>query len=249
MNKIEAKGLHDKLLAAQPEGARHDADICSFCIEDTSSVQAAPVPPGPESARTEPESTEGGTTKAMSDNDTKTIAYDTHEALLEKALRENSSASEAELAQRATEIETLKNEVASLTEEKAELETDNARINASLDKAQLELKAATDEVAALKQEKADAEEAARKADIASARAEQIRNLGLFEETFIEERASRWAELDQAAWDERVEEWGNARKGEASADTASAMSGGNGDLAQEVAPDNTQESARRAALAI
>ena len=89
VDKVKARELHDELLTGMPEGARHDADICSFCVDKA--AQEAPVPSGPEAIK-DPEGTEGGTTKAMAD-DTKQdmISKETHDALLEKALKDATS--------------------------------------------------------------------------------------------------------------------------------------------------------------
>lgn len=251
MDKINARELHNQLLLAKPEGARHDADICSFCVDNA--AQAAPVPSGPE-ATTEPESKKGGTTTAMS-NDEKTtdmLSRETHEALMEKAVKDAVAATAATLEvklQENAELQKL-NEV--LTEEKASLESDNARLNTDLDNAQVSLKSVTDEVAALKTEKAQAEEAALKAELASKRSEQVKALGLFPEEFIAEKAARWADVAEEEWTERVEEW-QARTAAAVAnvDAASAMSGTSGELTKELTDEaaETTSSARRGVLGL
>lgn len=250
VDTTKARELHDQLLVAMPEGARHDADICSFCVEAAASSQETPVPPGPESTSTAP--TEGGTTTAMSE-ETKTMTVETHEALQEKALREATSATEAALATKIQENENLTAEVASLKDAKTVLEGDNARLNGELDQAQISLKVAVDEAASLKQEKAEIEAAALRTEVASKRAEQVRALGLFEETFITEKASHWAELDQAAWDERVEEWGASRQTSTASltETASALTGTTGALTTETAAasDDHKSPSRRAALGL
>lgn len=248
MDTLKARELHDELLAAKPEGARHDVDICSFCVDKA--TQIAPAPSGPEATPTAPEDTEGGTTTAMSD-EIKTISVETHEALLEKALREATSATEQALASKIEENTKLAAEVASLTETKTTLETDNARLNKELDTAQVSLKATADEVASMKAEKAAEDLAAQKAEIASKRAEQVKSLGLFEENFIAEKAEKWADLAEEQWAERVEEWSSARKAQpSSGDTASALTGTSGELTTEHTETASEKpTARRAALGL
>lgn len=182
------------------------------------------------------------------------ISKETHEALLEKEVR---IATEAALAEKAALTDTkaaLEAEVASLKEaaaaseaEIASLKEANERLNGELDTAQVAVKTATDEVSALKADIAAKEEAALKSELASARAEQVRNLGLFGEDYVSDRAARWADLDEAAWSERLEEWKAAKSSAPAAsgktDTASALSGTN-----EI-PAGEQPTARRAVLGL
>ena len=248
MDTIKARELHDQLLVAMPTGARHDAEICSFCVDK--SAQTAPVPSGPEAIS--PDGTEGGTTTAMTDTEkAASISQETHEALLEKALKDATSITEKALETKIQENADLTTTVTTLTEANGSLVTDNARLNSELDTAQVSLKATTDEVASLKQEKADIETAALKADTASKRAEQVKNLGLFEEKYIDEKAAKWADLADADWAERVEEW-SARKPEitASTEVASAMEGTSGELTTEHTDEASQtESSRRRVLGL
>lgn len=249
---MNARELHNQLLEAKPEGARHDADICSFCVENAS--QAAPVPPGPEATNTAPEHTEGGTTTAMSDNDSKTIntmSVETHEALMEKALREATSATDQALEAKIAEVDGFKTENASLKESNAKLTEEAERLNKELDKAALELKEANEKAAALEAEKAEREEAARLDEIASARKEQVRALGLFEEEYVTEKASHWAKLPDTDWAERVEEWTARKPGAQGGDTASALSGTSAALTNEgdIASNTEKTSSRRAVLGL
>lgn len=247
---MNARELHDQLLKAKPEGARHDADICSFCVEKAS--QAAPVPPGPEATNTAPEHTEGGTTTAMSDNDKNMMSVETHEALMEKALREATSATDEALEAKIAEVDSLKGELASLKESNEKLTKEAERLNDELDKAALGLKEAKDKAAALETEKAEREEAARIAEIASQRTEQVRTLGLFEEEYITEKASAWAKLPDTDWAERVEEWTARKPGSQDGDQASALSGTSAALTNEgdiASQTTTSSTARRSVLGL
>lgn len=248
MSKINARELHDELLLAKPEGARHDADICSFCVDNA--AQVAPVPSGPEAKQ--PESKKGGTTTAMSDNENAptSISMETHQALLEKALKDAVSTTEKALETKIHEKTELEATVKTLTEEKASLETDNARLNTELDTTQLSLKSVSDEFAALKGEIAAKEEAALKTELAAKRTEQVKALALFPEEFIADKATRWADMAEEDWNERVEEW-QARKPASTSniDSASAMSGTSGDLTTEVAGEVKTTSTRRSVLGI
>lgn len=190
---------------------------------------------------------EGGTDKQM-DN----ITQETHEALLEKALRDATAALEAAKAELETKVTELSEQASKLEESIATLTAENERVNGALDTAQVELKAAQDEATQLKADIASKEEAAAKAELANERAGQVRNLGLFTEEYITEKASRWADVDEASWTERLEEW-KVAKGASSpnasapdsstADTASAMSGTSN------TPTGQTQSARRAVLGL
>jgi regulator of replication initiation timing len=249
VDKVKAGQLHDELLAGMPEGARHDADICSFCVDKA--AQEAPVPSGPEAIK-DPEGTEGGTTKAMAD-DTKqdVISQETHVALMEKALKDATSVTTEALERKTQENAELTTKVETLTAENESLKSDNARVNKELDEAQISLKTAVDEAAVLKQEKADAAAATEKAELAAKRADQVKALGVFPEEFVTEKAARWAELADADWAERVEEWA-ARRPEATpnTETASALSGTTGELTKEHTDTASEpQTSRRAVLGL
>jgi regulator of replication initiation timing len=177
-----------------------------------------------------------------------TITQETHEALLDKALRDATASLEAEKAELINKVAKLTEDAAKVDEENASLKSENERLNGDLDTAQVALKSAQDEAEALKGEKAAAEEAAAKAVVASERASQVRNLNLFTEEYVTEKASLWADMDEAAWTERLGEW-QVVKGQsttsapASTDTASAMTG-----TAEI-PSGQQANARRAALGL
>lgn len=184
-----------------------------------------------------------------------TISKETHEALLEKATRDATEALAAEVAELKTAKAALEAQVADLSaakevaeEEVASLKEANETLNGDLDTAQVALKAAQDEAAALKADIATKEEEARLAEIASTRADQVRNLGLFGEDYVADKASAWAAMDETAWTERLEEW-KAVKGSAPAasgtptETASAFSG------TREAPVGEQAPARRRVLGL
>lgn len=186
---------------------------------------------------------EGGTSHQM-----ETITQETHEALLDKALRDATASWEAEKADLINKVATLTEAVTAREEEVASLKTENERVNGELDTAQISLKAAQDETSQLREDIASAEEAKVKAELASKRAEQVRNLQLFPEDSITEKSARWAEMDEASWTERVTEW-QAVKGQTpspaphTSDTASAMTG-----SSEI-QTGQQISARRLALGL
>ena len=169
---------------------------------------------------------EGGTTKHMDDTQ-ETISKETHEALLDKAVRDATALLTAERDNLKAQVDTLTTEKASLAEDFAAVKTENERLNGDLDTAQVSHKAATDKAAALEADMAAKDAEAEKAQIASDRAAQVRNLGLFPEEYINDKASKWADVDEAAWTDRLDEW-KALKGTSTSttttDTASAMSG-------------------------
>lgn len=302
--------IHDELLLNQPDGARHEVDICPFCTDWAMTAEGTPsgisrldaaskAKPYGEVAYADPGYQSDGIsrypidtnshamssalhmqdknqaakyetaelsamrerihaalvtfgaidvvhtldvpiTDAASEGGTHhmdTISKETHEALLEKATRDATEAVNAEIAELKTAKADLEAQVADLTttkdaaeEEVASLKEANETLNGNLDNAQVALKAAQDEVATLKEDVAAKEEEARLAEIASARADQVRNLGLFGEDYVTDKNSAWAAMDEASWTERLEEW-KAVKGSAPAaststntDTASALTG-------------------------
>jgi hypothetical protein len=179
-------------------------------------------------------------TKHMEPDTQETISAETHKALLDKALRDSTAVLEADKAE-------LTKSVTDLNASLAAAITENERINGELDTAQVALKAAQDEAAALKADIAAKEAEKVHAETASARAAQVRTLGLFEENFITERASKWAEFEEASWAERLEEW-KVAKGTSSAashtDTASAMTG-----IRDIKDTRSGSSARRTVLGL
>ena len=255
---LDAVALHDELLSAMPEGARHDSDLCFFCTADKAAqASPAPVPSDSSSSGASIDRTptpEGGTPHTMSDT-ISTISTETHAALLEKAVKDATSTTENALARKVEEATALSAQVSELQAEKASLTTDNERLNKELDTAQVSLKNATDEVASLKADNAAKDEAARKADIASKRAEQVTNLNLFPKDYVTEKASKWADVSDEDWAERIEEWKQAKPATTSTtatttgDTASAMTGTAGDLTKDVDSASKPIPARRAALGL
>lgn len=238
MDTAVALKLHDDLLASQPEGARHDSDICPFCVEKASRIP--PAAGSPDVSENNTTSTEGGTTPTMSD-----ISQEAHDALVKKAVDEALKATETALATKTQEAADAAAKVTELETANASLKADNDRINKELDEAQVSLKAASEEVASLKSDIAQKDEEAKLAELASERAKQVTNLKLFPEEYVSEKASAWASMDTAAWDERVEEWKRlkpAGEGAPVTDAASAMSGTNEDLTKEKPTDEASASA-------
>ena len=264
METAEAIALHDQLLENQPSGARHDSDICPICVDKATETANPPsrIPPGsagPDVSDDNTKShtiTEGGTPDTMSDN-ANTMSEETHRALLNQAVTEATKATDAALQTVTAERDDLKAKLEVAEADKAALQSANDRINGDLDKAQLELKAAQDKAASAEQELAKERDDRAKADVASKRVEQVKNLGLFPKDYItDEKASAWANLDEAAWTERVDEWSKlkpATAGEGTADTASAMSGTTEELTKEpegdTASDKSKPAPRRAVLGL
>lgn len=227
-NALKKFGVEAKNDEIEHEGKLAEAKNAGKPVPGASAKSTAKKP----SAKKTDAASEGGTNKHM-DETQETISKETHEALLDKALRDTTSAVTAER-------DTLKSTVEALTTEKTTLESDlasvkaeNERLNGELDTAQVTLKAVQDEASALKADLASRDEAAEKATIASDRAAQVRNLSLFPEEYIIDKASKWAEVDEAAWTDRLDEW-KALKGTSTGDgttkpttdTASAMTGTN-----------------------
>lgn len=155
------------------------------------------------------------------------ISKETHDALLDKAVRDAQATWEAEKAALTEQLSTLTPKVEGMEAEIASLKSENERLNGDLDTAQVSLKSATDEVARLNSDIAAAAAKAERDEVAAARVQQVKDLGLFTEEYIADKASKWAEVDEDAWTERVAEWAQlktATASTASTDTASAMTG-------------------------
>jgi regulator of replication initiation timing len=258
---VDAVKLHDELLAAIPDQARHDTDTCPFCLgKKVDSAQSADatsrIPPasgGPDVSDNQvTPNTEGGTPNNMPDIEQ--ISKETHDALLGKAVNDAVAATEKALQTITAERDELKAQVETKTTEAAGLTTDNERLNKELDTAQVSLKAAKDEVTELKADIAKKDDEAVKAELASKRADQVKNLELFDDTYVQEKASSWAAMDEAAWAERIEEWRQLKPAAVAGgengktDTASVLTGTT-DSITKTPPSDTKPAARRAALGL
>lgn len=184
------------------------------------------------------------------------ISQEAHDALVAKAVKEAVTVTESALATKTTEVTEAAAKVTALENEKAELAAEVERLNKDLDAAQVKLTSATEEVASLKSTIEEQAKAAEVAEIASKRAEQVKNLGLFADDYVAEKAEKWAGLDEASWTEQVEEWKQLKPASATTtttDAASAMSGTTESLtketSQDVASETTKPKARRAALGL
>lgn len=185
---------------------------------------------GTQKASSQSDAASEGGTKHMDEN-TETISKETHEALLDQAVRRATADLTAANETLTQQVTNLTSELAAKTEALDKANADNEKVNGDLDTAQVALKAAQDENAQLKADMAAKDAAAALAETASARAAQVRNLGLFDEKTISDRASKWAEKDEAAWNESLTEW-QALKGAGGAatiptDAASAITGTSG----------------------
>lgn len=231
---VDAKAalkLHDELLAVMPEGARHDSDICPMCVEKASATSDPSGSGRPDVSKSENPSTEGGTIPPMSD-----ISQEAHEALLKKAVEEALKTSDAALATKSDEAKAATDKAKELEDEVASVKADNDRLNKELDAAQVKLKSAEEEVASLKEAATKAEEEAKLAEVASKRSDQVKNLKLFSDEYVSEKASKWATLEDADWAEQLEEWKQLKPAapadEKAGDQASAMTGTSEKLTKE-----------------
>lgn len=166
---------------------------------------------------------EGGKAEVMD-----TLTKETHDALLAKAVQDATETATAEIARLTELVESLESDKAALETKVEEYVEENTRLNTELDTSQVKLKNAEDEVASLKEDVIKRDEQAAKAKVADERASQVKNLGLFSDDYITEKASRWADLSDEDWADRIEEWKQAKTSESTAspetDTASAMTG-------------------------
>jgi hypothetical protein len=260
VDTVAARKLHDDLLASRPEGASHNGDICPFCVDKaTEDMPTVPDPSrsgGPDASSNQPVPDDNGgrDTHPMSDN--ASISQETHQALLAKAVADATSATEKALETKTTEAAASAARVTELEAKVETLETENARLNGELDSAQVSLTAANEKVATLETTINEQAAAAAKAEIVSKRTEQAKNLKMFDDEYVAERAEAWADLSDDDWASRLDEWSKLKPAATDApagDTASAMSGTSGSLTQDPKPGDTasesKPSARRAALGL
>lgn len=180
-----------------------------------------------------------------------TITKETHEALLQKAVADET----ATLSEEKESLETRVSELAAeLEQEKAradEAESEIARLEGELDTAQVKLKATEDENASLKEEISTRDEAMEKRELADKRADEVRALNLFTDEHISEKAERWAAYSDDEFAELVEDWKAARstsKEDGSVETASRITGSS-EGAGKSKTETTEVNARRAVLGL
>jgi hypothetical protein len=252
---VDATALHDELLQSIPEGARHDASICPFCVEKAAQ-ESVPTsgPSGDEPSGvhvTSNPTPEGGTTDMS--NTTEAISMETHQALLEKATKDATSALDSALANKTDELSAANTTISELESANSNLKAETERLNKELDEAQVQLKVASDELASLKSEIAKREQESAKAELAAKRVEQIKELNLFTNEYVTEKASKWADLSDEDWADRLQEWQDVKPAAAvSTDSASAITGTTESLTTEPPADHANENdkpARRAVLGL
>lgn len=238
--------LHDEALALMPEGAEHDESDCPICASETA---------GEDHDTAQADHQEG----KMSGTTTDALSKETHDALLRQAVEDATAALSRENESLTEQVEALTEERDEAQSQVTELKGETERLNGELDSAQVALTTAEERASELEAEITKRDEQARLREIADERAKQVRNLGLFAEDDIDEKAQRWASLDDEAWSERVEEW-RAIKGASgdeqaqtttttSTETASAITGtSEGEEEQEEAAEE-KTSARRQVLGL
>lgn len=251
LNPVE---MHDELLATMVDGARHDSSVCPFCIEKASSDASVPSGNQPSGAPVNhPQTpTEEGGTPQMSAPTAETMAKETHDALLAKAVNDAIKATDAALETKTKEAADAAKKVEDLETELATAKEDNTRLNGELDKAQVSLKAATDEVASLKTSITEKDETARLAKLEVERTEQAKGLKIFTDEYVTEKAADWAKQSDEDWAARVDEWTKAKPASAEGGAPpqdTAMSGTGGDLTREQDDSKKKLPARRAVLGL
>ena len=232
------------LLEQEDVSARYSSDELKQMRQRTQSAMKQ-IGAKSHEAASDQEGEEGGTTP-VSD----TITQETHEALLAKAVDDATRDARAEIATLTDKVAELTGQVEVAEARVVELEEANEQVNGELDQAQVQLKAATEERDQLKSDIARRDEQAQIDELARARAEQVRNLDLFPEEYVTEKAQSWAGVPEEDWADRIEEWKKA-KGDGTAapsslpsDQASAMSG-----SSDETPATKKTSSRRAVLGL
>lgn len=145
----------------------------------------------------------------MADND-KSMTQETHEALLRKAIDDATAEARAEIAALTEKVSDLSTTAETAQTRVIELEQAHEATSAELDQAQVQLQAASEERDQLKADIATRDAEAEIAELASQRSEQVRNLGLFPEDYIKDKARMWAAIPGDDWSSRVEEWQQAK---------------------------------------
>lgn len=242
--------LHDEALKLMPEGASHDASDCPICVDKAARESGND---NDSSSSDDEAGTQEGT---MSGNTTDTLSKETHDALLRAAVEDATAALTRDNEALTEQVEGLTSERDEAKEKVSTLEGEVARLNDELDTAQVELAAANEKVTELEADIAKRDEDAKLRDVAAERAKQVRNLKLFPEDQIDEKAERWARIPDDEWAERLEEWqgiqttnsggegGPAKTGQ---ESASAITGsGEG---QEEAENKSAASPRRRILGL
>lgn len=190
------------------------------------------------------------------------ISQEAHDALLKTAVADAVAATEKALGTKTEEAATATARVAELEKELEAEKAESTRLNKELDEAQVKLTAANDKAADLEKAAKEAEEAKAVAEVASKRTDQVKNLKLFPDEYVAEQASKWAQLDDTAWDERLQEWAKLKpatteegKDDKSSDAASAMTGTSETLTKEqqdaaaASGDEAKPKSRRAVLGL
>jgi chromosome segregation ATPase len=191
------------------------------------------------------------------------ISQEAHDALLKKAVDDAVAATEKALSTKTEEAASATSRVAELEKELEAEKAESTRLNKELDEAQVKLTAANDKAAELEKAAEKAEADRKVAEVASARTDQVKNLKLFPDEYVAEQASKWATLDDAAWDERLQEWAKLKpatstegaEDDKSSDAASAMTGTSEELTKEqqdaaaAGGSDTKTKSRRAVLGL
>lgn len=217
--------LHDEALELMPEGASHDEVSCPICVEKSSLKEGNH---NDDSSSDEDEPEEG----KMSGENTDTLSKETHDALLRTAVQDATAALTRDNEALTEQVEALTSERDEASGKVSTLEGEVARLNDELDTTQVELSAANEKVEELESDIAQRDEEAQIREVAQERAKQVRNLKLFPDEAIDERAERWARLSDEEWAERLDEWkgiqttnGGEEAGKTKAtETASAITG-------------------------
>jgi len=190
-----AKRLHAELLQLQPDDARHDADLCPICAAESAS------------ARPDPEPRQEGGKHTL---DAEKLTQETHQALVRAAVEQATAESTRKVNDLTAQVAALTTERDTAASQAVTLTAENDRLNGELDAAQIQLRTVSDEKSALEADLAARVKDAQLAEVAAARATQVRNLQLFPEDHIAEKARKWAEVDETDWADRLEEWKTIR---------------------------------------
>lgn len=187
MSEMKLQEVHDRLVAAKPEGTNCPTD-CPFCSGEYAASYV-----------------EGGTNvseKTYSDEETQALVA----AAVAKATTDLQTELDAfkageESAQMQAQIETIKAELqVQIDEAKAEAETQVTELTAKLDAAVLEAtqaKTERDEITTwLDTEAAKVVAEATMETVRAERIEKVAEVVTFPEDYVKERADKWASLDE-----------------------------------------------------
>lgn len=178
----DLKEMHDRMVAQIPDGATHNPDTCTLCMESASTGDDMPD---------------------------KTFTEAEHQAALALAVAEAVKPLQDQITELNASQETAEVE-AKITEATRELTEKLAAAEAERDTAVIERQNAADELANVTSylEGVASEEAAKAAAeaVRDERIAKVADVAAFEEDYVEKNAERWAAMDEESFDALLDDY-------------------------------------------